>query len=160
MRCVLTGVMLLCLVGVAADTLPAQGKPPSEKQMAAAQELLMAMHLDKTFGESLQNMVDMQIRQNPQIAPFRQVMLDFFAKYMSWEAVRDDMAKIYAEEFTVEELKDLITFYKTPTGQKAAMKLPQLMNKGAELGMRRVQDHVQELQQAIAAEAKKQGLVK
>jgi hypothetical protein len=146
---------LACLVTVQTDFLPAQEKVGDEGRTAAAQELLGTMHLDKTFGESLQNMVDMQIKQNPGIAPFRKVMLDFFGKYMSWEAVKDDMAKIYAEEFTAEELKDLIAFYKTPTGQKAALRLPQLMNKGAELGMRRVQGHIQELQQTIAEEAKK-----
>ena len=28
------------------------------------------------------------------------------------------MAKIYANEFTEQELKDLVTFYKSPLGQK------------------------------------------
>jgi uncharacterized protein len=102
--------------------------------------------------------VDMQIKANAQIAPFRQVMLDFFAKYMSWDAMKDDMAKIYVEEFTLQELKDLTAFYKTPTGQKAALRVPQLMNKGADLGMRRVQDHMPELQKAVQDEAKRLGL--
>ncbi len=28
------------------------------------------------------------------------------------------MAKVYASQFTEQELKDLVTFYKTPLGQK------------------------------------------
>ena len=28
------------------------------------------------------------------------------------------MAKVYADAFTEQELKDLVTFYKTPLGQK------------------------------------------
>ena len=28
------------------------------------------------------------------------------------------MAKVYANEFTEQELKDLVTFYKSPLGQK------------------------------------------
>ena len=32
--------------------------------------------------------------------------------------IGDGMAKIYANEFTEQELKDLVTFYKTPLGQK------------------------------------------
>jgi hypothetical protein len=35
-------------------------------------------------------------------------------------------------------------------------KMPTLMGKGAELGARRVQEHMPELQAAIAEEAKKQ----
>ena len=32
--------------------------------------------------------------------------------------IGDGMAKIYATEFTEQELKDLLTFYKSPLGQK------------------------------------------
>ena len=32
--------------------------------------------------------------------------------------IGDGMAKIYASEFTEQELKDLVTFYKSPLGQK------------------------------------------
>jgi len=148
-------LVLVCLLGMRTDFAPAQEKTDADKHLAAAHELLVTMHLDKTFGESLEKMVDLQIKQNPKIAPFRKVMLEFFQKYMSWEGLKDDMAKIYVDEFTLEELNDLITFYKTPTGQKAALRLPQLMTKGGELGMRRVQDHIAELQQMIAEEAKK-----
>ena len=100
-------------------------------------------------------MIDIQLQQNPAIAPFKQVMLDFFSKYMSWESLKDDIAEIYLEEFSIQELKELTAFYKTPTGQKAALRVPQLMSKGGELGMRRVQEHMPELQEMIAKEAEK-----
>ena len=32
--------------------------------------------------------------------------------------IGDGMAKIYASDFTEQELKDLVTFYKSPLGQK------------------------------------------
>jgi uncharacterized protein len=32
--------------------------------------------------------------------------------------IGDGMAQIYANEFTEQELKDLVTFYKSPLGQK------------------------------------------
>ena len=34
------------------------------------------------------------------------------------QEIGDGMAKIYANEFTEQELKDLVTFYKSPLGQK------------------------------------------
>jgi hypothetical protein len=34
------------------------------------------------------------------------------------------MAKIYASDFTEQELKDLITFYKSPLGQKMLLQEP------------------------------------
>jgi len=45
-----------------------------------------------------------------------------------------DMAKIYMEEFTHEEIKDLIKFYKTPTGKKMADKAVVLSQKGMMAG--------------------------
>lgn len=124
---------------------------PSPESIKAANELLLVMELEKTFSESIEQQVDLQIRQNPMIAPFREVMLEFFKKYMSWASLKDDMAKIYAEAFTVKEIQDLVVFYKTPTGKKAAQKLPELASKGAELGMTRVQKHMPELQNMIQA---------
>ena len=32
--------------------------------------------------------------------------------------IGDGMAEVYASEFTEQELKDLVTFYKSPLGQK------------------------------------------
>jgi len=40
------------------------------------------------------------------------------------------MAKIYMEEFTHEEVKDIMAFYETPTGKKMAEKTGVLSQKG------------------------------
>jgi len=45
-----------------------------------------------------------------------------------------NMAKIYMEEFTHEEVKDLLTFYKTSTGSKMAKKSTVLAQKGMAVG--------------------------
>ena len=38
--------------------------------------------------------------------------------------IGDGMAQIYANEFTEQELKDLVTFYKSPLGQKLLVSEP------------------------------------
>ena len=44
-------------------------------------------------------------------------------------------AEVYAKHFSDKELDDLIRFYKTPTGKKAAKILPELMGEvGAKMG--------------------------
>jgi uncharacterized protein len=44
-------------------------------------------------------------------------------------------AEVYAKHFSDKELDDLIRFYKTPTGKKAAKILPDLMGEvGAKMG--------------------------
>ena len=65
------------------------------------------------------------------------------------------MAQIYVDAFTIQELKELTAFYATPVGKKAALLMPQLVAKGGELGMKRVQDNMAELQLMIAEKSKR-----
>jgi hypothetical protein len=124
---------------------------------AAVTKLFDTMHMKELLDSSMVQMTDMQIKANPEIAPFRQILLDFVSKYMNWDALAPDMTKLYMETFTEQEIKELEKFYATPTGQKAVKTMPELMTKGGEIGQKRVQEHIGELQQAIQAEAMKRG---
>jgi len=121
----------------------------------AAEQLLGMMNMDKLLSDSLDQMLQMQIKQNPAIAPYEPQMRAFFNKYMSWASLKEDMVKIYMDEFSEEELKELLAFYQTPVGRKTIQKMPSLLAKGAELGQQRVQQHLPELQQAIQESASK-----
>nr|WP_262904578.1 DUF2059 domain-containing protein [Hymenobacter lucidus] len=66
------------------------------------------------------------------------------------------MISLYAKEFTEKELKDLTKFYETPVGQKFVTRQAFLMQAGMELGQRRVQENLPELQRAIEAKMKGQ----
>ncbi|MFL6373873.1 MAG: DUF2059 domain-containing protein [Pyrinomonadaceae bacterium] len=53
---------------------------------------------------------------------------EFFAKQFSFDKfVNDVFVPVYAHHFTDDELRDLIAFYKTPTGQKLVRETPQMM---------------------------------
>ena len=120
---------------------------------AAAETLLGLMDMPRVMSQSVDSMLDAQVKQNPAIAPYQAQMKAFFAKYMSWDSMKTDMVKLYEDEFSEAELKELITFYQTPVGKKTIQKMPLLLAKGAELGQKRVQEHLPELQAAIAAQA-------
>jgi uncharacterized protein len=122
---------------------------------AAAEALLNLMDMDNLMSQSIDQMLDMQVKQNPAIGQFKDQMKTFLAKYMSWASMKEDMIKIYTDEFTEQELKELLAFYQTPLGKKTVQKMPKLMAKGAELGQQRVQQHLPELQQAIQEQATK-----
>jgi hypothetical protein len=124
---------------------------------AAVAKLFQTMHMKEVTDATITPMVDMQVNANPSIKPFRQVMLDFMKKYISWESLQPDMTKLYMATFTEEEVLAMEKFYATPAGQKAAKAVPELAAKGAEIGQRRVQEHMAELQAAIAAEQERLG---
>lgn len=121
----------------------------------AAEALIGMMNMDKLMSESLDQMMQMQMKQNPAIAPYEPQMRAFFNKYMSWASLKEDMTKLYMAEFTEAELKELLAFYQTPVGKKTIEKMPRLMAKGAEMGQQRVQEHLPELQKAIQESATK-----
>jgi hypothetical protein len=117
----------------------------------AAESLLALMGMETLLSQSVDQMLAMQVQQNPAVAPYQAQMKTFLSKYMSWSSLKDDMAQIYMTEFTEAELNDLTKFYQTPLGKKTVQKMPALMAKGAEMGQKRMQEHLPELQAAIQA---------
>jgi uncharacterized protein len=115
----------------------------------AAEELLKAMGVDKQVETALAQMLDLQIKNNPGLAPFRGAMKEFFTKHMSWDSLKDDLITIYTDAFTEEELKEILAFYRTRVGRKMVEKTPDLLSKGMQLGVRRVQENQGELRRMI-----------
>jgi hypothetical protein len=145
---------LSILLSAVALLQPAVARADEASHRKAAESLLSLMNMDSVMSQSIDQMLQMQIKQNPAIAPYEQEMKDFLKKYMSWAGLKDEMVKIYVDEFTESELNELNKFYQTPLGKKTLAKMPVLLAKGAELGQRRVQEHLPELQTAIAAKEK------
>ena len=141
------------LLGAVAVLSPLAVRADEATHRAAAEALLNNMEMDKLMSQSVDQMLGMQMQQNPAIAPYQAQMKAFLSKYMSWPAMKDDMVKIYVAEFTEPELKELNAFYQTPLGKKTVQKMPTLLAKGAELGQKRVQEHLPELQAAIQGQA-------
>ena len=144
---------LVLLVGTSVLSARAQGYTDSHLQ--AAEELLVAAGTETMMGESTESMLQLQLQQMPEIAPFEDVMRSFLREHVSWEALRDDLVQIYAESFTETELRDILAFYQTETGQKAIRLMPDLMARGMALGQQAVVEHQAELEARIQARANK-----
>lgn len=149
------GLLLAAPAATAQSAVPAAGNAPETPapvpaaQRKAAEELLIAMQMEQTATRALDQMVAAQLMQRPELKTVEPEMRGFLNKYMSWAALKDDMADLYAREFTEKELKDLRKFYASTTGQKFIGRQSQLMVAGMELGQRRMQEHLPELQQSI-----------
>ena len=121
----------------------------------AAEKLLSISGMEKVLDHSIKQMLNIQIQQKPGLVPYKEVMLKFLKKHMSYKNLKDDIVAIYMEEFTEKELQEILAFYQTPTGRKAIEKMPQLMAKGARLGVLRVQQNIGELQEMIRTETER-----
>ena len=153
MKRVIVALLSVCVVATAA---PAAEPTPGGTHYKAAEKVLTLMDMETVLRRSIDEMLKAQIAQNPGVAPFETVMRQFLMKHMSWESLKADTIQIYMAEFTEKELDELNRFYETEVGRKMVEKMPTLMGRGAELGAKRVQEHMPELQAAMAEEAKKQ----
>lgn len=125
----------------------------SEKSLnATIEKLLEVTQVEEKLTQIIDQMLDAQVQQMPSLAPYRGVMQKFFNKYLNFETMKPQLVAMYKEVFTEEELKDIIAFYTTKTGQKAMRVLPELASKGAMMGVQLVQANAGELQQMIEEE--------
>lgn len=120
-----------------------------------AKSLLDVMGMESALENSMSAMLDFQIRQNPGLEPFENVMKAFLRKHMSYASVKPELANLYAQTFSKQEIDELIKFYSTDVGQKTINKIPELMAKGGQIGALRVQSNIGELQTMIADETDK-----
>lgn len=143
-----------------ATEISAMKVPPTTKAIvnpaiATAHELLKTMNMDKTYAGMIERVTQMQLQQSPQLKVIEPTIHAFFNKYMGWDALKDDMAAIYAKNYTLKELEEIIVFYKTDVGQKTVQLMPQLAASGAQIGQNKLAQHMGELKEMVEAELKK-----
>ncbi|HEX8605922.1 MAG TPA: DUF2059 domain-containing protein, partial [Pseudoduganella sp.] len=59
------------------------------------------------------------------------------------------MVPIYARHYTVDEMRQMAAFYKTPVGQKSLRLMPQLMSEGMQVGQRIMMPRMNKLMQEL-----------
>lgn len=138
-------VASLSLTGLAANA-----NPEADAQALA---LLDSLNMEQVFDQTIEKSLDLQLKQNPTLLPYKGVMRKFFQKYMSYQSMKGELVAIYSRAFTTQELKEITTFYRTATGRKTVSLMPELFAKGGELGTRRIQEHLPEFMSMMADEA-------
>jgi hypothetical protein len=139
-----------CKKGAAPAAATPTPTPNAAAAAAAAQELFKAMKLQNNMNDTTAAMIDSEISRNPGLTPYRDIMLQWLRKYMTWDAIQPEMTRMYTEVFTDAELKQMAAFYGSPAGQKSLEKLPDLMQRTAMAGARISQAHTDELRAAMS----------
>src|SRR5882757_8539022 len=126
-----TGLALgLALAGapaMAQQPAPKQAAPPkpaSPAAVAAAKEILAMKNASAMYASAVPNIVEktkntlMQSNLNYQKDLNEVAVIVTKSLAGREQEIGEGMAQVYASEFTEQELKDLVTFYKSPLGQK------------------------------------------
>jgi uncharacterized protein len=130
----------LAAPAAAQDAGPAQGAPAQQasapiepERLALAREYVRESHIDAVMRAAFANLG----KQMPQLAAenaadarARQFMSSFSAGMdAATPMLVDMMIETTARVFTVQELKDLVAFYGSPTGQAMVAKMPTMMQQ-------------------------------
>lgn len=143
-------VILVAMVSLLCVSSVAMAKENTEADYTAAYELFESMSMKETLEGSINMALEAQMQQQPFLAQYKDVMLKFFAKYMSYEAIKKPMADGYLEVFTADELKQLTAFYNSPLGKKVSANQLKLAELGMTIGMRQVSQHLDEVETMIS----------
>lgn len=141
------------LVGLLSFASVATAETASESHKRAASELLGLINFEQTMLSGATAMADSMIQHDAALAPYRDVLLKWAEKVMTWETFGPRVVALYTESFTEAELRDIISFYQTPTGQKARTVVPALMRRAMTLGAETAKAHSDELERMIRERA-------
>jgi uncharacterized protein len=118
------GLALGAVPAGAQQAAPQPLKDASPAAIAAAKDILAMKHASAMYQAAVPNIVEQTkealIQSNLNYQKDLTEVAGIVAKQLNGRQneIGDGMAKIYANEFTEQELKDLVTFYKSPLGQK------------------------------------------
>lgn len=134
-------VLLMSSLGTGAVAQEPAPKSSHEKAAREFYQLIGGVDSVEAGAEAMMGV----IRQNPEMAPYEDVFRAWYRKVFASGDLESEVAKLYMDAFSEDELRQLLAFYKTPIGQKALKVTPELMKQGAEIGLRRGNEHSAEL---------------
>ncbi len=77
---------------------------------------------------------------------FMSKMVSIMKSEMNWAKMKEPMIKIYLKHYSEKEIKDMISFYKSDSGQSMIQKMPAVMGDSMLLSQEMMKDFIPKLQ--------------
>jgi len=141
----------------------ARAQSASPETLATAKELLSTMNLADQFKALMpaimQNMKAAVVQGRSDVErdydAMTPILLEGFQARLG--ELSEAVAIVYAGNFSADDLRALIAFYKTPTGQKFLQKTPVVMQQTMAAGQKFGQSVASDLHQRMIDELRKKG---
>jgi hypothetical protein len=122
---------------------------PTASHLEAANELLALVDAEDQVAMSSSMVLAAMMETDPELSLFEDVIEKWLTEVVDWDAVMAQMAVLYTESFTEAELREISAFYVTPVGKKCISELPDLMERGGELGQEAMTTYAPQLETMI-----------
>jgi uncharacterized protein len=105
-----------CAIGscLAADASPAAAMQPSPSHMAAAVDMVRTLHMEQHLQTMVEGIAPAGVR--------REIMQRIVMQRVDVRAIESMIARVYAENFTEAEIRQLLAFYQSDIGRKLQSK--------------------------------------
>lgn len=124
----------------------AAAKPPTAQQLTVARQLIDATGGAEMGQQLIDHMLMVMRRQLPDVEDAYWIEA---REQLTFESLINELSLIYAEHFTVEEMRGLIAFYESPLGQRFLEEQPHITQKSTRVGQRWGQAIAQRIAQEI-----------
>ena len=118
---------------------------PTKAHLAAAVEYLEAKGTPQLLDRQCQEMVDANVRLQPELAEYREKMLKFYRGVFGFAILKDDLAAIYAREFSEPELREMTRVYLSPIGKRSVAVEEKLVPEFAKLMERKTREAAEKM---------------
>ena len=138
-------------------------KPASAAALAAAKEILTMKNAAAMYANAVPNLVqqtkNVLMQSNLNYQKDLNEVAEIVAKNLAGreKEIGEGMAQVYANEFTEQELKDLVTFYKSPLGKKLIDAEPRAIGLSMAFMNSWAQNFSETVMGAFRAEMRKRG---
>ena len=142
----------LCVAATAFAEAPSKVDAKTDLAM----QLMAVTNLDRTMQQmavQVQAMMEKQFESYGSCPASSAVVHEMSAKIgekvtgvLKSDAMKVDIASVYAEVFSEDELRETIAFYKSPLGRKLLERMPDLMQKSMQISQDRMREVMPEMQ--------------
>lgn len=129
--------MLLLILGL---TVPVRAQEPPPETLAAARDLSAIMtgdtitQMTAAMAAQIWPAIEQQLGAKVDAATLAEMRVEFERTLKSFTGeMMKDAPEVYARHFSTQELRDMVAFYKSPSGSKALHEMPKVM---ADVGTR------------------------
>lgn len=152
----IAGTLLFLVGGASAQT-------PSPEAMDAARKLVATTKLADQYRAQLPvillTLKPVLVQDRPELEreynALTEMIADIYTPFLN--SMIDQMAAVYASNFTVDEMKQIEAFYAHPAGQKLLQKWPALTQQSTQIGQDVGRKAAEELKQRLGEALRQKG---
>jgi hypothetical protein len=120
-----------------------------------AEEIMKLTNMQKMMDQTKVQIQQMQIRVMQQLkvsekdkkgaAEFQNKINEMIFNELTWDNIKSEYIKLFVDVYTIDELKGLVQFYKSPAGQSLIKKQPIIMQKSMMISQSKIQKLIPKL---------------